>query len=87
MQEGKPQDPGKLTEASLDWKPNAHKCRDRELNPGLIGAKRGKIRYANLLPRFRSLVGTYPSFTYLSAPLKKNSLLPIVFKPFNSYYL
>ena len=41
---------GKPTEASLDWKPNAHKCRDRESNPGLIGAKRGKIRYANLLP-------------------------------------
>ena len=40
----------KPAEASLDWKPNAHKCRDRESNPGLIGAKRGKIRCANLLP-------------------------------------
>ena len=27
---------GKPTEASLDWKPNAHKCRDRKSNPGLI---------------------------------------------------
>ena len=41
---------GKPTEASLDWKPNAHKCRDQESNPELIGIKRGKIRYANLLP-------------------------------------
>ena len=49
MQEGKPEDPGN-TEASLDWKPNAHKYWDRESNPGLIGAKREKIRYANLLP-------------------------------------
>ena len=40
----------KLAEASLDWKPNAHKCRDRGSNPGLIGAMRGKIRCANLLP-------------------------------------
>ena len=39
----------KPAEASLDWKPNAHKCRDRESNPGLIGAKRGKMRCANLL--------------------------------------
>ena len=35
--------------ASLDWKPSAHKCRDRGSNPGLIGAKREKIRCANLL--------------------------------------
>ena len=27
-------------EASLDWKPNAHKCQDRWWNPGLIGSKR-----------------------------------------------
>ena len=41
---------GKPVEASLDGKLNAHKCRDREYNPELIGAKQGKIRYANLLP-------------------------------------
>ena len=41
----------KPAKASLDWKPNAHKCRDRESNPELIGAKRGKIRCANLLPQ------------------------------------
>ena len=40
----------KPKEASLDWKPNVHKCPDRESNPGLIGAKRRKIRYANLHP-------------------------------------
>ena len=37
-------------ESKLDWKPNAHKCRDRESKPGLIGAKRG-IRCADLLPQ------------------------------------
>ena len=26
-------------EASLNWEPNAHACRNWELNPGLIGAK------------------------------------------------
>ena len=52
MQEGKPEDPGKPMEASLDWKPNAHKCQNRGSNPGLIGAKRRKIRYANLLPHW-----------------------------------
>ena len=31
----------KPAEASLDWKPSAHKCRDWGSNPGLIGAKRG----------------------------------------------
>ena len=31
---------GKPTEASLDWKPNARKCRDQESNPGLIGKAR-----------------------------------------------
>ena len=46
MHEGKLKDLGKPKEASLDWKPNAQKCRDRESNPGLIGAKRG--RYATL---------------------------------------
>ena len=40
----------KPAEASLGWKPSAHKCRDRGSNRGLIGAKRGKIRCANLLP-------------------------------------
>ena len=35
----------KPMEASLDWKPNAHKCQDRESNLGLIGAKRGQICY------------------------------------------
>ena len=49
MQEAKPEDPWKPTEPSLDWKPIAHKCRDQESNPGLIGAKREKIRCANLL--------------------------------------
>ena len=53
---------GKPTEASMDWKPNAHKCRDRESNPGLIGAKRGKIRYANLL-QFFSIGKFYVFFT------------------------
>ena len=49
----------KPTEASLDCKPNAHKCRDRESNPGLlIGAKQGKIRCANLLPRRLEIVIT-----------------------------
>ena len=33
----------KPTEASLDWKPNAHKCRNPGTNPGLIGAKWRKI--------------------------------------------
>ena len=47
----------KPAEASLDWKPNACKCRDRESNPGLIGAKRGKIRCANLLPYLLSVKG------------------------------
>ena len=49
MQEGKPT----CTEASLesDWKPNVHECRGPESNPGLLGAKLGKIHYAyNLLP-------------------------------------
>ena len=46
MQEGKLEDSGKPTEASLDWEPNAHKRRDRESNPGVIDAKRGKILYA-----------------------------------------
>ena len=41
----------KPTEASLDWKPDVRKYRDRESNPGLIGAKQKKIRYANLLPK------------------------------------
>ena len=45
---------GKPTEASLDWKPNPHK------NPGLIGAERGKIRYANVpaspIPTISSLI-------------------------------
>ena len=36
MQDGRPEDPGKPTETSLDWKTNAHNCRDQELNPGLI---------------------------------------------------
>ena len=35
MQEGKPEESGKLMEEGLDWKPNAHKCQDRESNPGL----------------------------------------------------
>ena len=46
---GKPEDPGKPTEAILDWKPNAHKRRDQESNLGLIGAKQGKILYASLI--------------------------------------
>ena len=51
MLEEKPDDPGKTYESQLGLKtPNAHKCRDREPNPGLSGAKREKIRYANLLP-------------------------------------
>ena len=50
MQEGKQKDPGKPTEASLAWIPNAQKCRDRESNPGLIGANWEKIRYTILLP-------------------------------------
>ena len=41
---------GKPAEAGLNWKPNAHKCRDPGSNPGLIGPKRGKIRCANPLP-------------------------------------
>ena len=60
MQEGNRRTRGKPTEASLDWKPNAHKYRDRESNPGLIGAKREKIRYANLFPQLhtnRALLG------------------------------
>ena len=40
----------KPVEASLGWKPSVHKFRDRGSNPGLIGAKRGKIHCANLLP-------------------------------------
>ena len=40
----------KPAEANLDWKQNAHKCRGLESNPELIGAKRGKICCANLLP-------------------------------------
>ena len=51
MQEGKLEVPGKPMEASLDWKPNAHKYWDRRSNPGLIGAKWREIRYANLLPQ------------------------------------
>ena len=51
MQEGKPEDPRKPIEASLDWKPNAQKCWDRGSNPGLIGAKQRKMHYANLLPK------------------------------------
>ena len=43
---------GKPTEASLDGKPNAHKYRDGESNPGIIGAKQGKICDANLLSKF-----------------------------------
>ena len=38
------------TKASLDWKPNACKCQDRESNLGLIDAKRKKICHAYLLP-------------------------------------
>ena len=43
----------KPVEASLNWKPSAHKCRDRGSNAGLIGAKQGKIhvRCPNLHPR------------------------------------
>ena len=41
---------GTPTEANLDWKPNALKRRDGESNPGLIGAKQGKIHYVSLLP-------------------------------------
>ena len=40
---------GKPTEANLDRKQNARKSRDRESNPRLIGAKRGKIRNSNML--------------------------------------
>ena len=39
----------KPTEASLDWKPNAHKCWHRELNSVLIDANRGSIRFTDLL--------------------------------------
>ena len=49
MQDGKPQDPRKPTEVSLDWKTNEHKCQNPGSNQGLIGAKQRKIRYANLL--------------------------------------
>ena len=45
----------KPVEASLDWKPSARKCWDRGSYPGLTGAKRGKIRCANLLPRTLNL--------------------------------
>ena len=50
-------DPGgkpgaKHVKAILDGKPNALKCRDRQSNPGLIGAKRGKIRCTNMLTLF-----------------------------------
>ena len=31
---------GKPMEASLDWKPNAHKRRDNESNPGRINTNR-----------------------------------------------
>ena len=59
MQEGKPEALGKPTEASLDWKPNAHKCRNRELNPGLVGAKWDKIRYTSPLPLLHLSVEEY----------------------------
>ena len=32
------------------WAGNQHKCQVRKSNPGLIGTKREKIRYVNLLP-------------------------------------
>ena len=41
---GKPKDPGKPTEASLDWKPNAHKSGDRELNPGVCRTRVDTLR-------------------------------------------
>ena len=55
MQEGNLEDPGKPTEASMDWKPNVYECQDRESNPGLIGAKQGKICYTNMLPQSRNM--------------------------------
>ena len=42
----------KPVEASLDWKPSAHKCQDGGLNQGLIGAKRWKTHCDNLLPHW-----------------------------------
>ena len=39
----------KPVEASLVWKPNAHKCQDQKLNPGLIDTKQGNLRWAHLL--------------------------------------
>ena len=47
----------KPTEAGLDCKPSAHKCRDQASNLGLIGAKRGNIHCAILLPQ-KSLIET-----------------------------
>ena len=55
----------KPVEASLDRKPSARKCRDRGLNLGLIGAKQGKIRCANLLPPNLSQLHTVQSSTNL----------------------
>ena len=45
----------KPMEARLDWKPNAHKCRDQESNLGLISARRGKMHYTSLLLLFSNL--------------------------------
>ena len=49
----------KPAEVSLNWKPNAYKARDWELNPGIIGAKQVKVRCANLI-----LCVTWPLLTH-----------------------
>ena len=59
----KPEYPEKnRAKASLDWKPSAHKCRDRGSNPWLIGAKQGKIRCVKLLPLSFNMLLTVPIF-------------------------
>ena len=58
MQEGTP------TKTSLHWKPNAHKFQYWESNTGRFGTKRGKIRYADLLPLCGSRSKNMVNMTY-----------------------